>query len=396
MFERLETLPPDAILGLAAAFREDPSPDKVDLSVGVYKDRSGVTPVMAAVQDAERALIAAQLTKVYLPPAGSPGFREGIFTLVLGAAGAALRPRAAVVQAPGGCGALRLGAELINRASPGATIYVSDPTWPNHGPLLSGGGLRVERHPYFDAETHRVTLQPMLDALEAAPSGALVLLQASCHNPTGLDPDRDQWRAILEVVAHRQLVPFFDIAYQGLGDDLDRDAWAIREAAGMVPEMLVATSCSKNFGLYRERTGALLVVGGDEGRARALESQANRIARAMYSMPPGHGGLIVERILGDAALAAVWRSELAVMAVRLRSLREALAAEISRARPGCDASWLTRQRGMFSLLGIGPEAVRELREQHHIYMGLDSRVNIAGLSEDRVARIAELVAPHLR
>jgi aspartate/tyrosine/aromatic aminotransferase len=395
MFEHLETLPPDPILGLSAAFREDASPDKVDLSVGVYKDRSGVTPVMTAVQDAERALIEAQLTKVYLPPAGAPGFREGIYRLVMGASASGLRPRTAVVQAPGGCGALRLGAELIHRASPAATVMLSDPTWPNHGPLLSGGGLRLARHAYFDAAARQLTLQSMLDALESAEGGTVVLLQASCHNPTGLDPDRDQWQAILDVVAARRLVPFLDIAYQGLGDDLDTDAWPIREAAGRLPEMLVAVSCSKSFGLYRERTGALLVLGEDEGRARAVETQANKAARSMYSMPPGHGGLIVERILNDTVLEASWREELRAMAHRLQGLRSSFAAAVESARPGFDAGWITRQRGMFSLLGVPPEAVRKLREEDHLYMGLDSRINVAGLSEDNIERVATLVAPYL-
>jgi len=396
MFETLETLLPDPILGLSVAYREDPSPDKVDLSVGVYKNRAGVTPVMDAVRAAERELLDTQTTKVYLPPAGSPGFRESIASVVLGEDAAALRPRTAVIQAPGGCGALRLGAELALRAVPDAVIHLGEPTWPNHLPLLTGGGLRVERFPYFDLARQQLTMQPMLDALGKAAGGSLVMLQASCHNPTGLDPDRAQWQQILEVVAHRRLVPFFDIAYQGLGDDLDADAWPVREAARRLPEVLIAVSCSKNFGLYRERTGALLVLGEDAGRARAIESQANKAARAMYSMPPAHGGLIVERILADAALGAAWREELAAMATRLRSLRESLAAEIARVHPGIDASWLARQRGMFSLLGVSPDVVRDLREEHHIYMGFDSRVNIAGLSEDNLERVARLVAPHLR
>jgi aspartate aminotransferase len=395
MFEKLETLPPDPILGLSAAFREDPSTDKVDLSVGVYKDRSGTTPVLAAVREAEAAVLASQSTKVYLPPAGVPGFREGIFSLVLGEQAASLRHRSTIIQAPGGCGALRLGAELVQRAVPAATVYLSDPTWPNHAPLLTGGGLRIERHPYYDASGHGLRLQPMLDALSAAAPGAMVLLQASCHNPTGVDPDRQQWSAILDVMAERRLVPFFDIAYQGLGDDLDTDAWSIREAARRLPEMLIAVSCSKNFGLYRERIGALVFIGADAAQARAVESQANKAARSMYSMPPGHGGLIVDRILADADLRARWQAEVAAMAERLRRLRRALADGIATARPGLDAGWLTRQRGMFSLLGLPPAAVTTLREEHHVYMGFDSRVNIAGLSEDNVARVASLVAPHL-
>jgi len=395
MFEKLETLPPDPILGLSAAFREDPSPDKVDLSVGVYKDRSGTTPVMAAVREAERAILDAQSTKVYLPPAGVPGFREAIFSLALGEEAAGLRSRATIIQAPGGCGALRLGAEMVQRAAPGATVHLSDPTWPNHAPLLMGGGLRTARYPYYDGAGHSLTLQPMLDALSAIEAGSMVLLQASCHNPTGLDPDREQWSAILDVMAQRRLVPFFDIAYQGLGDDFDADAWSIREATRRLPEMLIAVSCSKNFGLYRERIGALIFVGADAAQARAFESQANKAARSMYSMPPGHGGLIVDRILADPALRAPWQAEVAAMAARLRWLRQALADGIAAARPGLDASWLTRQRGMFSLLGVPPAAVTVLREEHHIYMGFDSRVNIAGLSEDNVARVATLVAPHL-
>lgn len=395
MFDALETLPPDPILGMAVAFREDPSPDKVDLSIGVYRDSSGETPVMAAVREAERALVEAQATKSYLPPAGAPGFREAIFRLVLGSLATEFRPRCGVIQTPGGCGALRVGAELVTRAAPGSTIYVSEPTWPNHGPLLSGGGLRLESYPYYDAAAHSLRAQAMVDALDRVPAGSLVMLQASAHNPTGVDPDRQQWGSILEVISWRRLIPFFDLAYQGLADDLDDDVWAIREAAHRCPEMLVAVSCSKSFGLYRERTGALIVMGADDSRVRAIESQANKAARSMYSMPPAHGGLIVERILGDAALTARWSAELAAMAARVRELRVALAAAIAHVRPGQDVAWLTHQRGMFSLLGLAPEVVRMLREQHHVYMGGDSRMNIASLPEDQVERIARLIAPHL-
>lgn len=395
MFDALETLPPDPILGLSVAFREDPSPDKVDLSIGVYRDPTGQTPVMAAVREAERQIVETQSTKAYLPPAGAPGFREAIFGLVMGGNAGDLRRRCGVIQTPGGCGALRLGAELATRAAPGAAIYLSDPSWPNHGPLLSGGGLKLERYPYYDPANRSLRAQAMIDELERAPAGSLVMLQASAHNPTGVDPSRAQWTAILEVIARRRLVPFFDIAYQGLADGLDEDAWVIREAARRVPEILVAMSCSKSFGLYRERTGALIVMGEDADRAKAIESQVNKAARGMYSMPPAHGGLIVERILSDAALATQWREELVMMTTRIRALREELAAQIKHARPGQDTAWLTRQRGMFSLLGLSPEAVRTLREQQHVYMTGDSRMNIAGLGEDRIAHVARLVAPHL-
>ncbi len=395
MFDALETLPPDPILGLSVAFREDPSPDKVDLSIGVYRDPAGQTPVMAAVREAERQIVETQSTKSYLPPAGAPGFREAIFGLVMGSDAGDLRQRCGVIQTPGGCGALRLGAELATRAIPGAVIYLSEPTWPNHGPLLSGGGLKLERYPYYDPASRSLQVQAMVDKLDRVPGGSLVMLQASAHNPTGVDPDREQWAAILEVIARRRLVPFFDIAYQGLADGIDEDARVIREAARRMPEMLVAMSCSKSFGLYRERTGALIVMGENADRAKAIESQVNKAARSMYSMPPAHGGLIVERILSHAALATQWRKELAAMAARIRTLRGSFAAEINRVRAGQDLAWLTSQRGMFSLLGLPPETVRALREQHHVYIGADSRMNIAGLGEDRIAHVAKLIAPHL-
>lgn len=395
MFDALETLPPDPILGLSVAFREDPSPDKVDLSIGIYRDCTGQTPVMAAVREAERRIVETQSTKAYLPPAGAPGFREAIFRLVMGDHAGDLRSRCGVIQTPGGCGALRLGAELVSRAAPGTTIYLSDPSWPNHGPLLSGGGLKLERYPYYDPAGRSLRAQAMIDELESVPAGSMVMLQASAHNPTGVDPNRAQWTAILEVIAWRRLVPFFDIAYQGLAGGLDEDAWVIREATRRVPELLVAMSCSKSFGLYRERTGALIVMGEDADRARAIESQVNKAARSMYSMPPAHGGLIVERILADAALTAQWREELDAMAARIRALRAGLAAELGRLRHGQDFAWLTRQCGMFSLLGLPAEAVRELRERHHVYVGGDSRMNIASLAEDRIAHVARLIVPHL-
>ena len=395
MFDALETLPPDPILGLSVAFREDPAPDKVDLSIGVYRDPSGQTPVMAAVGEAERQIVETQSTKSYLPPAGSPGFREAIFKLVMGSQAGDLRQRCGVIQTPGGCGALRLGAELATRAKPGAVIYLSEPTWPNHGPLLSGGGLKLERYPYYDPASRTLRVQTMIDELERLPAGSLVMLQASAHNPTGVDPDRGQWTAILEAIAFRRLVPFFDVAYQGLAEGLDEDVWPIREAARRMPEMLVAMSCSKSFGLYRERTGALIVMGEDADRAKAIESQVNKAARSMYSMPPAHGGLIVERILADAALTKQWREELRAMATRIRALRRALAAEIERVRAGQDVAWIESQHGMFSLLGLPIEAVRELRERHHVYIGGDSRMNIAGLAEDRIPHVAKLIAPHL-
>lgn len=393
-FDALDIAPADTILGLMAAYQADPAHDKIDLTVGVYRNDAGATPVPAAVHEAERRLLDTEGTKIYLPPAGSPGFRERIADLVLGPRAGEVRERATVLQTPGGCGALRLGAELYARAG-GGTVYLSTPTWGNHEALLTGAGLPITRYPYYRSAEHRLDAEGMLSALATAPAGSLVLLQASCHNPTGADLDAADRRAVLDTIAERDLVPFFDMAYQGLGDDTEADAAFVREAAARLPEMLVAVSCSKNFGLYRERTGALIAVGAGAAAKAPLESQANQIARAMYSMSPAHGALLVETVLGDAELERRWRDELAGMAARVRHLRAGLARALAQRRPDLDTTWLARQKGMFSLLGLAPETVATLRDQAHLYMVGDSRINLAGLTETNIPRVAEVLAPHL-
>jgi aspartate aminotransferase len=394
--DALPELPADAILSVMGAFRDDPTPGKVDLTVGVYRDESGRTPVMRAIAAAERALVEEQDTKAYMTPLGAPGFLEGMTRMVLGEVTDAIRPRCAVIQTPGGCGALRLGAELVNRARAGAPILLGEPTWALHDNLLGGAGLRLERFACYDDMHRRFEPGPMLDAMGRAARGTAVLLQASCYNPTGADPDTDQWREILRVIEARGLVPFFDVAYQGLGRDLDADVFALREAARTLPEFLVAVSCSKNFGLYRERTGVLCVVAGSTQRRRPLESQLLQIARTMYSMPPAHGALLVERVLSDPDLRATWRTELGEMAARLQSTRAALVRAVALLRPELDLGWLTRQQGMFSLLGISPGDVDLIRQRDHVYMLGDGRINIAGLNDDNVAAVARAVAPMLR
>lgn len=392
----LQELPPDSILSLVTAYRQDPHPDKIDLTVGVYRDPSGRTPVMGAVAAAERALIDAQVSKAYLAPAGVPGFLEGVHQLVFGELAGAIRPRAALLQTPGGCSALRIGAELLHRARPGSSILLGEPTWALHAALLAGGGLRLDRFPCYDPVRRRFAPGPMLDALRQAAPGTAVLLQASCYNPTGADADPDAWREILDVIEARGLVPFFDVAYQGLGLGLDADVGWVREAARRLPQFLVAVSCSKSFGLYRERTGMLCVVAGSAQRRGALESQLQDIARSMHSMPPAHGALLVEQVLSEPTLRGAWRAELAAMAARLQALRAALANGIATLRPDLDLAWLKRQQGMFSLLGIGPDDVRLLRERDHVYLVGDGRINIAGLNEDNLAAVARAVAPLLR
>ncbi len=391
MLEHLDRLSPDPILGLMAAFRADTDPRKVDLGVGVYRDDRGDTPIMQAVREAEREVLERQTTKTYVAPAGNPAFNDAIGQLVLGDGHAALAGRLRAVQAPGGCGALRLGAELIRTAVPDAVVHVSTPTWANHVPLLSNCGLKLERYPYFDATTGGVAFEAMMGALDALPARSVVLLHASCHNPTGADLEDGQWREVLSVMRRRSLLPFIDIAYQGLGRGLAEDAFAARLMCAELPEALVAVSSSKNFGLYRERVGALLTLSETGAAADAALSQLVRIARGLYSMPPDHGAAIVARILGSG-LRGQWEQELASMRERIAQLR----AETVRALAGTcarrDFSHIVRQRGMFSYLGIDKETVHRLREQHHVYMTDDSRINIAGLRHENIPYFAEAVA----
>ena len=394
-FARLDPVPPDPILGLMEAFAADPAAEKTDLTVGVYRDDSGRTPVMRAVAAAERALFAAQSTKAYLPPAGVAGFLRGVRGLVLGPLAEGLESRTAAIQTPGGCGALRLGAELFTRADPGRKVYLSEPTWGNHRALMAGAGLEIETYPYYDPTKHGLRLDRMLECFRRAPSRSLVVLQASCHNPSGADPSPTAWADILDVIEERALVPLFDLAYLGLGAGIEDDAFAVRVAAERLPELLVAVSCSKNFGLYRERTGALLAIGAEPGHRPGLESHLEQIARAVYSMAPAHGALIVERVLGDPALHRSWSGELAEMAGRLARLRSEFGNALSALRPDLDVGWLVRQRGMFSLLGLGTSRVQALREERHVYMVEDSRINVAGLSPANIPKLAETLAPLL-
>ncbi len=394
-FGSLQAVPPDPILGLMEAFSGDPAEGKIDLTVGVYRDDSGCTPLMRAVADAERGLLAAQATKAYLPPVGVAGFLDGVRSLVLGPLAETLESRTAAIQTPGGCGALRLAAELFGRAEPGRKVYLGEPTWGNHSALMTGAGLTIEEYPYYDPKAHRLRLDGMLERLRGAPERSLVVLQASCHNPSGADPDPAAWAEVLDVVEERALLPLFDLAYLGLGADIEADSLAVRCAAERLPEMLVAVSCSKNFGLYRERTGALLVLAAEPAHRAGLESNLEQIARSVYSMAPAHGALIVERVLGDAALRESWREELAAMAARLAHLRSEFANALSALRPELDTTWLARQRGMFSLLGLDAARVRALREERHIYMVDDSRINVAGLSPSNIPPLAEALAPLL-
>ena len=393
MFEHLAAVIPDPILGLMAAFRADPDPRKVDLGIGVYRDEHGNTPVPDAVRRAESALLERQTTKAYVGPAGNAGFNQAMERMVLGAAHPALTAgRVRSVQTVGGCGALRLGAELIRAAAPDAVVHVSTPTWANHTPLLAGSGLKLERYPYFDPATGGVQFEAMTVALERLPAGAVVLLHASCHNPTGADLSPSQWRELLSLVRRRQLLPFIDMAYQGLGDGTEADAFGLRLFCAELPEVLCAVSCSKNFGLYRERTGALHLVSSSATAADAALSQLVRIARGIWSMPPDHGAAIVHAILTDEPLRQRWASELETMRRPHQQLRLEVVQQLRRHCPQRDFGFIARQRGMFSFFGIDTAQVHALRERHHVYMTDDSRMNIAGLRGENLEYFARAVA----
>jgi aspartate aminotransferase len=397
MLERLERLPTDPILGLMALYRADTDSHKVDLGVGVYRDDRGDTPILSSVRRAEQAVLSRQGTKSYVAAAGNAGFNQAMARLVFGEDHPALMSeRVRSIQAPGGCGALRLGAELIRSASPEATVHVSTPTWANHVPLMSGCGLNLERYPYYDPATGGVKFDAMLSTLDGLPARSAVLLHGSCHNPTGADLSQDQWRVLLEVFKRRSLLPFIDIAYQGLGAGTAEDAFGVRLFSAELPEVAVAVSCSKNFGLYRERTGCLHLVSESPAAGDAALSHLVRIARSIYSMPPDHGAAIVYEILGDAVLREEWADELAAMRKRIGGLRHALVKRLAEACPQRDFGFIASQRGMFSFLGVDLAQVHALRERHHVYMTDDSRINIAGLRADNLEYFAQAVAQVLR
>ena len=390
MFESLQLLAPDAIIGLIAEYRNDPRESKVDLGIGVYRNAAGQTPVLDVVKEAERRLIESQTSKTYIGSAGSAAFNEAMRDLTF--AGTVSGDRIAMLQTPGGSGSLRIAAGVILRARDDATVWVSGPTWANHVPLLGGAGLELRTYAYYDDEQKTLDLDAMLDALHDIPKGDVVLLHACCHNPTGIDPDEAQWRAIADVIVERELLPFVDIAYQGFAVGLDADVFIVRELAGRVPEMLVSTSCSKNFGLYRDRVGALFIVTADSKTRDIAQSQANNLVRTMYSMPPDHGAAVVETILHDEQLRTDWFGELAEMRERLQDMRQLLKEALRAAAPDHDFSHVACAKGMFCFLGVSTEQVQRLKKDYAVYMVDSSRINIAGITADNVDHIAQSVA----
>jgi len=385
LFDRLKPQQPDALLALIGLCAADPRPTKIDVGVGVYRDAAGNTPILRSVKKAERILLDTQDTKSYLGSDGDARFTALIKQIVFGPKMAA-DPNIIGIQTPGGCGALRLGAELIGIAGGNPRIFLGQPTWPNHLPLLSSARLETVDYVYYEKATRAVRFDKLMDALEGARRGDLVLLHGCCHNPTGADLTLDQWDTLSRFVAERGLVPFIDLAYQGLGNGLEADSAGTRMMVERVDQALIAQSCDKNFGVYRDRVGALFVKAPSKAAADAAYGNLMSIARTNWSMPPDHGAAVVRIILDTPALADDWHAELVEMLARIRSLRARLAA----ADPSL--AYIDEQNGMFSMLPLSPEAVLELRRDEGFYMAASGRFNVAGLSDQNVDRFAAAAA----
>ncbi len=396
MFESVPVAPPDAIFGLIEAFRHDPNPDKINLSAGVYKDEHGETPVFAAVKEAERRILEGEATKSYLPIDGLAEYAADVQRLLFGEGHEILRDaRAVTAQAPGGTGALRVAGDFLKALDAGKTIYASDPTWPNHPQIFDAVGLAFEPYPYFDAESNALAFERMLVGLKKARSGDVVLLHGCCHNPSGVDPGAEQWSEIGDVLAERQALPLVDFAYQGFADGLEEDAVGLRTLCRKVPELVICSSYSKNFGLYNERIGALTVVAESAGAARAVLSQVKQTIRANYSNPPAHGALVVATILADPELRRTWGEELAGMRARIRGVRRLLAAGLDERGVQLSASgngFIVAQNGMFSFSRLDKAQVAALRESFSIYAVGSGRINVAGITEGNLDRICDAVA----
>jgi len=389
MFETLKAQPADKILALMQMFKEDPRADKIDLGVGVYKDATGLTPVMHAIKDAEKLLWEQETTKTYVALAGDPAFSDAMINLVL--SDAVSRSHVAAVATPGGTGAVRQAFELVKMANPDVRVFVSDPTWPNHLSILKHLDIPVVSYRYFDAETRGVDFDGMMTDLAGAKAGDVILLHGCCHNPTGANLNITQWGEVIALLQSSGATPMIDIAYQGFGDGLDEDAEATRLVASSVPETIIAASCSKNFGIYRERTGLLMVVSQDAGAHTMNQGTLAYLNRQNFSFPPDHGARLVTMVLNDPKLHADWVQELEDVRLSMLGLRQSLADELQRLSGSDRFGFLAQHRGMFSRLGTSPDKVELLRERHGIYMVGDSRLNIAGLNAKTIPILAAAI-----
>ncbi|MCS6098855.1 amino acid aminotransferase [Shewanella baltica] len=393
MFNSLIAMPADPILGLLTQYREDTHPQKVDLGVGVYKDPTGVTPILNCVKKAEKFRLDTETTKVYIGPTGSPQFNTLMTELAFGANHSAiLANRIRTVSTPGGTGALRVAGDFIKRCNPNAVLWVSDPTWANHIGLFEAAGITVKTYPYYDYDSKSLKFDEMLAALSQVSPDDVVLFHACCHNPSGMDLTTAQWDKVVALTKEQGFTPLIDMAYQGFGDGVDIDAYGVRKMAAAVDNMILCSSCSKNFGLYRERIGSCSVIAKDANTANVAQSVLLYVVRCLYSMPPAHGAAIVETILGSAELTQEWLDELKVMRDRINGNRAILVDKLKANGVDRDFSFIARQKGMFSFLGVDPEQVARLQKEFSIYMVGSSRISIAGISEDNVDYLAQSIA----
>ena len=392
MFSQLQPLPADPILGLSVKFKADSNPNKIDLSAGIYKDENGHTPVLACVKAAEQIIVETENSKTYLGSAGSAFFNEKIATLILGDHKVINEKRIRTVSTPGGTGALRVAGELIRNSNPAATIWVSDPTWANHQGVFKAAGLNVKTYPYYDYEDKSLDFAAMAEALRQVPKDDVVLLHACCHNPSGMDLDRSQWQEVTQIAKETGFTPLVDMAYQGFGEDLDADAFGPRLLAEQVPQMIICSSCSKNFGLYRDRIGACSIIADSAATADTISSIMLSIIRTNYSMPPAHGASIVEIILDSAELTEQWHVEVKEMRDRINNMRQLLVDKLIANGVNQDFSFITRQKGMFSFLGINKDQIQRLEKESGIYIVGSSRISVAGIAPDNVDYLAQSVA----
>ena len=396
MFENLEELHPDPILGLMVAHRNDANLKKIDLGVGVYRDESGATPIMKSVLEAQKIRHETEQTKSYIGPPGTPEFNTLTRKLMFGNDNQAEKNnRIAGVQTPGGCGALRVAAELIKRARPKTTIWVSDPTWANHQPLLGNAGLNLKEYAYYQKSSRSLDTEGLLESLSNVPAGDAVLIHGCCHNPSGVDLEPQHWEAIANLAINQGFTPFIDLAYQGLGDSLEEDAIGVKILSELCPEVIVASSYSKNFGLYRERVGSLQIVSPNVAQTTIVQSQLGSVVRGIYSMPPAHGAAIVETILSDKTLKLQWVEELSTMRDRINLLRKELANRLTQ-EIDQDFSFIEKQKGMFSFLGIDANQVARLQKEFAIYMVDSSRINVAGVNSSNIDYFVESMTTILK
>ncbi len=397
MFEKIEMAPPDPILGLEEAFKRDPNPAKINLGAGVYKDESGNTPIFRSVKLAEASILEQETSKSYLGIAGAPEYAACVQALVLGGHHPVTEEKRAVtVHAPGGTGALRVAADFIKRAKPDARVWLSQPTWPNHPGVMKAAGLAVETYPYFDAQTNGLAFDRMTAALEQIPEGDVVLLHACCHNPTGADLTLEQWDAVADLLARHRLVPFVDFAYQGLARGLESDAAGVQHLCSKLDEVLIASSFSKNFGLYNERVGALTFVARSTEVAEAALSQIKTLIRANYSNPPAHGSKIVTTILNSPDLRREWEGEVTAMCERINGMRRLFVDGLTGLGLDRDFSFISRQYGMFSFTGLNKEQVKRLREEYSIYIVDSGRINVAGMTQGNLPVVCNAITEVLK